>query len=346
MKNCFMLAPLTNCQSHADGTLSDDEYNWLTMRARGGFGLTMTCGSNIQAIGQGFPGQLGVWDDKHIPGLTRLADGIKAHDSLAVLQIFHAGMRSASVRTLLDSQPVCPSDNEEFGARGLTRSETQQLIEDFVRGAERAEAAGFDGIELHGAHGYILGQYFSASINKRDDEYGGDVYGRYRILFEIIEGVRARCNKDFLLGVRLSPERFGLRLGEVLGIAEKLLNDNRVDFLDMSLWNCFQVPAEEEFKGKTLLDHFGSLKRGKTRLGAAGGIASPTDAEKLMAAGYDFAMLGRAGMWHHDFPKRYEADPCFSPATVPFSRKHLNAEGLSNTFVDYIKSTWPNWVAE
>ena len=233
MKNRFMLAPLTNCQSHADGTLSDDEYRWLTMRAEGGFGLTMTCAAHVQAIGQGFPGQLGIWDDKHIDGLTRLAEGIRKNDSIALVQLHHAGMRSTLVKDLLDGQPVCPSDNERDGARGLTNAETKQLIEDFIRGAERAQEAGFDGVEIHGAHGYILCQYFSDKINHRDDEYGGDLDGRFRILFEIIDGVRARCRKDFILGVRLSPERFGMKLAEVKEIAGRLLTDDRIDFLDM-----------------------------------------------------------------------------------------------------------------
>ena len=87
MKNRFMLAPLTNLQSHEDGVLSDDEYRWLTMRAAGGFGATMTCAAHVQAAGQGFPGQLGCFSDKHLEGLTRLAAGIRAHDSLALLQL-------------------------------------------------------------------------------------------------------------------------------------------------------------------------------------------------------------------------------------------------------------------
>ena len=73
MKNRFMLAPLTNTQSHPDGVLSDEEFHWLTMRAKGGFGLTMTCAAHVQAVGQGFPGQLGVFGDQHLEGLSRLA---------------------------------------------------------------------------------------------------------------------------------------------------------------------------------------------------------------------------------------------------------------------------------
>ena len=92
--NRVTLAPLTNQQSYADGTLSEAEYHWLTMRAQGGFGLTMTCASHVQAVGQGFPGQLGCFDDRHLEGLTQLATGIGDTGSLSVVQLHHAGRRS------------------------------------------------------------------------------------------------------------------------------------------------------------------------------------------------------------------------------------------------------------
>ena len=116
MENRFMLAPLTNLQSHVDGVLSDEEFKWLTMRAAGGFGLTMTCAAHVQAIGQGFPGQLGVFSDRHLQGLTRLASKIKSENSIAICQLHHAGMRSPA--ELIGETPVCPSDNEETDARG------------------------------------------------------------------------------------------------------------------------------------------------------------------------------------------------------------------------------------
>ena len=143
MKNRFMLAPLTNLQSHADGTLSDDEFRWLTYRAQGGFGLTMTCAAHVQAVGQGFPGQLGVFSDAHLPGLTRLASAIRAAGSLSSVQLHHAGIRSP---TDLVGQPVAPSDDAETGARALSTGEVEQVIEDFITAAVRAEAAGFDGV--------------------------------------------------------------------------------------------------------------------------------------------------------------------------------------------------------
>src|SRR5580704_8935962 len=157
MKNRFMLAPLTNLQSHPDGTLSDEEFHWLTMRAKGGFGLTMTCASYVQRRGQGFPGQLGIFSDEHLPGLTRLAAAIRAEGSVAIAQLHHAGMRSP--KDLIGETPLCPSDNAETGARALAPREVEQLTEDFIAAAVRSERAGFDGAELHGAHGYVLCQF-------------------------------------------------------------------------------------------------------------------------------------------------------------------------------------------
>jgi 2,4-dienoyl-CoA reductase-like NADH-dependent reductase (Old Yellow Enzyme family) len=151
----------------------------------------MTCASHVQAIGQGFPGQLGCFSDDHLEGLARLATGIKAENSLAVVQLHHAGMRSPS--ELLGATPVCPSDDEESGARGLTLDEVEQLKEDFIAAAQRAEKAGFDGVELHGAHGYIICQFLSPEINRRADRYGGSLENRSRILFDIVEGIRQRC---------------------------------------------------------------------------------------------------------------------------------------------------------
>ncbi|MDC1379622.1 NADH:flavin oxidoreductase, partial [Algibacter sp.] len=125
MPNRFMLAPMTNTQSQEDGTLSNAEYQWLTMRAKGGFGLTMTCASHVQFIGKGFPGQLGIYNDTHIEGHRRLASGIKAHNSLAVIQLHHAGMRTPE--DLIGEQPVCPSAIEKHNARGLSLEEVIEL---------------------------------------------------------------------------------------------------------------------------------------------------------------------------------------------------------------------------
>ena len=344
MKNRFMLAPLTNRQSYEDGRISQEEFHWLTMRAQGGFGLTMTCASHVQAIGKGFPGQLGIWSDEHIAGLTRLVGTTHSHQSIAISQLHHAGMRSP--KEIIGEAAVCPSNDEKTGARALSRSEVKQLIEDFISAAVRAEKSGFDGVELHGAHSYILCQFFSSEINRRDDEYGGDLENRSRILFEIINGVRSRCGKDFILGVRLSAERFGMKLNDSVQIAQRLMSEDNIDFLDMSLWDVFKEPEEETHQGRTLMSFFTELDRHNTRLGVAGKIRTPREAEATLAAGVDWIMLGRAAMLQHDFPNRYKANPSFRPVEMPVTRKYLESEGISKKFQGYIEGRWPEFFAD
>ncbi len=342
MKNRFMLAPLTNLQSHPDGTLSDDEFHWLTKRAQGGFGLTMTCAAHVQRVGQGFPGQLGIWSDAHLPGLTRLTSAIKATGSLAVVQLHHAGFRSP--KDLIGEAPVGPSDDEATGSRALSTPEVEQLAEDFILAALRAKAAGFDGVEIHGAHSYILCQFLSAGLNRRTDRYGGSAENRGRVIVEVLEGIRARCGRDFLLGLRLSPERFDLDLKEIATFAQQVMTGDLIDFLDMSLWDSFKEPGDEAFQGRSLMSYFTQLDRGQVKLGVAGKIMTPAQARACLEAGADFVLLGRAAILHHDYPLKLAADPDFIPASLPVTRDHLRAEGLGPSFVTYM-SGWPGFVA-
>jgi len=340
MKNRFMLAPLTNQQSHADGRLSDEEFHWLTMRAQGGFGLTMTAAAHVQAAGQGFPGQVGIFSDDHLEGLTRLATALRAAGSLSAVQLHHAGNRSPKD---LVGTPLCPSDHAETGARGLTLPEVEQLRDDFIAAAKRAEKAGFDGIEVHGAHGYILAEFLSAEINRRDDRYGGTVENRSRIIFEIIDGIRATCRPDFQIGLRLSPERFGLKLAEIRDVAAEALRQEKIDYLDMSLWDVAKEPVEEEQQGRTLMSYFTDLPRGNVRLGVAGKIMSAGTAVEVLEAGSDFALIGRAAILRHDFPERIRRDAAYVSPSLPVTAQHLREEGLSAAFVDYMKG-WPGFV--
>jgi 2,4-dienoyl-CoA reductase-like NADH-dependent reductase (Old Yellow Enzyme family) len=343
MKNRFMLAPLTNQQSHGDGTLSDEEFRWLTMRAKGGFGLTMTCASHVQPQGRGFAGQLGIYSDIHLEGLRRLAGAIRAENSLAAVQLHHAGMRA--LKPLIAGQPVCPSDNAEFGGRGMTTAEVEEVVEAFIAAAQRADLAGFDGVELHGAHGYLLCQFLSPTVNRRTDRYGGSLENRARVIFDIIKGVRARCRPDFQLGLRLSPERFDLQLAEIRDLAQQLMSDGEVDYLDMSLWDVRKEPEDATFQGRSLMSYFTELKRGQVRLGVAGKVMAPRDAVDCLEAGADFVLLGRAGILHHDYPNRLRADTNFRPVALPVTAEYLRGEGLSSAFVDYM-SRWAGFVAE
>lgn len=342
LKNRFMLAPLTNQQSHPDGRLSDDEFKWLTMRAKGGFGLTMTAASHVQAVGQGFPGQVGVFGDEHVEGLARLAAAIKAEGSVSSVQLHHAGNRSPKE---LVGTPVCPSDDPETGARALTSGEVEQLRDDFIAAAVRAERAGFDGVEIHGAHGYILAQFLSSQVNRRTDSYGGSLENRARIVLEIIDGVRSACREDFQLGLRLSPERFGLKLAEIRDLAGEIMAGGKIDYLDMSLWDVAKEPVEEEFKGRTLMSYFTELPRNGVKLGAAGKVMTGEDATGVLEAGCDFVIIGRAAILRHDFPNRVRNDPDYRSPTLPVRAQHLLDEGLGAEFVTYMRG-WPGFVED
>jgi len=343
LKNRFMLAPLTNQQSHADGVLSDEEFRWLTMRAEGGFGLTMTCAASVQDGGQGFPGQLGAHDDRHLPGLTRLAAALRANETHAVLQLHHAGMRSPVA--VIGRQPICPSDNAETSARAMTLAEIERTRDDFIAAARRCEKAGFDGVELHGAHSYLLCQFLSPEMNRREDQYGGSLENRARLLFEIIDGVRASCGADFSLGVRLSPERYGLKLEEIASVAQRLMREDRIDYLDMSLWDAFKEPEDPAHHGRSLMSYFTELDRGNVRLGAAGKITTGEACSRALAAGLDFVVIGRGAILHHDFPRRVAADPDFKPIELPAPVDYLRSEGLSDAFLNYMR-TWKGFVAD
>ena len=342
MKNKFMLAPLTNSQSHEDGRLSDEEFHWLTMRAKGQFGLVMTCASHVQEIGKGFPGQLGIWSDIHIEGHQRLAAEIKAHGSLAVIQLHHAGMRSP--KEVIGQTPICPSDNEKTGARAMALEEVKQLRDDFIEAAIRAKKCGYDGVEVHGAHGYILTQFLSPEINNRTDEYGGSLANRAKLIFEIVDGIRAKCGKAFMIGVRLSPERFGMDLEEVKTIAQQLIDGNNVDFLDVSLWDCFKMPNDKKYQSKSLLKHFTDLNFKEVKLTVAGKIRDGNDVVKIIDSGVDFVTIGRSAILHHDFPIKVMENSDFKSIQTPVSKTYLREQGLSDVFVKYMQR-WNGFVA-
>ncbi len=341
MINRFMLAPMTNTMSNEDGTLSEDEFNWLTMRAKGGFGLTMTCASHIQPNGKGFPGQLGIFSDLHMEGHTRLAKGIISNDSLAVIQLHHAGIRSP--KELVDGKTVGPSSYEKTNSRGLTLEEVHKLRNDFIEAGIRAQKCGYNGVEIHGAHGYIICQFLSTEYNQRKDEYGGSLENRSRLLFEIVEGIRSKCGPNFLIGVRLSPEKFGMLIEEVKIICKQLVKDAKIDFLDISLWDVFKNPEEKAHQNMSLLEHFSQIDYKEIKWTVAGQIRSGEDIQKVINAGVDFVSIGMAGILHHDFPKKVLNNPNFKPKSLPVSSEYLKTEGLGERFVEYMRR-WPDFI--
>jgi 2,4-dienoyl-CoA reductase-like NADH-dependent reductase (Old Yellow Enzyme family) len=338
MPNRLALAPLTNSQSHPDGRLSDLERTWLVRRALGGFGLTMTAAAHVQPNGRGFAGQLGIFSDDHLPGLTALATDLRATGSLAVVQLHHAGDRAP------ETVPDRVSSSERPGVRALSTAEVGDLRDAFVAAAVRAETAGFDGIELHGAHGYALTQFLSPEANQRTDAYGGSAANRARLLLEVLAGIRAATGPAFQLGLRLSVERFGLRTPEALDLVAELCATADVDYLDLSLWNVRKLPADPSVEQVPLLEQFAAVPRGDVRLGVAGKVRTPEDVAWVLDNGADFAFVGRAAILHADFPVLAQ-DAGWEPVPLPASPEHLADQAVSPAFVDYLRGGFPGFVA-
>ncbi|MGV9709113.1 NADH:flavin oxidoreductase [Gordonia sp. NPDC003424] len=341
--NRLALAPLTNLQSNPDGTLHDDEYRWLVRRAEGGFGMVMTCAAFVSQAGLSFPGQLGISDDKHIGGLTRLADGLHAAGAVATVQLQHGGRRASSV---LSGRPVVGAwDDPAKGATALTTAGVEGVVQDFVDAAVRGERAGFDGAEIHGAHGYLLCQFLDSRHSDRTDRYGGSADNRFRIIHEIIDGIRAATSSNFQVGLRLSPERYGIVLDESQELARQVLADGKLDYLDMSLWDAFKEPYEEQHRGRHLIEFFTDLPRGSTRLGVAGKILDGPGIHECLDRGADFALIGTAGIIHHDFARRVLTDPGYQSTPQPVPADHLVSESVGPKFLDYLSTNWDDFVA-
>ena len=341
-RNKFLLAPLTNMQSPDQGKISNDEFNWLTKRAEGGFGIIMTCAMPVLKSGIGWKGQLSIYDQLHEDGHKRLNEKLHRLEALSIAQIFHAGVR-ANIDYAGDK--VGPSANLEKSARELSFAEIKIMKEAFVDCAVRAYDCNYDGIEIHAAHGYLIGQFLSSKFNKREDAYGGSFKNRAKLLIDIINEIKEKTSSAFLIGVRISPERFGLETNEMISLYKILCNNSDIHFIDVSLWDSFKLVDDGPQKGESLLKLFTTINRGEKLLTVAGKIFSYEDIEILQNNNVDFFCLGRAAILDHQFPNRLKVEGSnFRAHSAPVTRDHLLQEGLSETFVDYM-STWKNFVS-
>ena len=346
MRNRAVLAAMTNKQSHPDGTLSDAEINWLLRRAEGGFGIVTTAASHVTPGGQGWVGEMGVWGDHQIPGLTKLAAGIREYGAVSLAQIFHGGMRAPE--ELTGEQPVSSSENPCTEAhcghsRELTGEEIEELIISFGDAAVRCASAGFDGVELHGAHGYLICQFLGDETNRREDEWGGDIQSRARFLLRIIEEVRSRVPEDFLVGVRISPEyrKIGVRIEDSLVLSEMLV-DAGIDFLHVSCWDCFIPPSDFPDDSRMITEWFSEALSGRIPIISTGAIWDSSDAQDVLDQGADLVGVARAGIAHADWASQ-AGDTEYRPARPPFTPEHLAAEGLSKPFIEYMRN-WKGFV--
>ena len=199
---------------------------------------------------------------------------------------------------------------------------------------------------MHGAHGYILCEFLSPETNRRDDRYGGSLENRARIVFDIIDGVRARTRPDFQLGLRLSPERFGLVFAEQRRWPSRMLTCGDLDYLDMSLWDCFKPPVGRRVR-RPAADRLvrRAAARATTRLGAAGKLMSGDDCAACSTPAPTSPSSAAPPCCTTTIRKLFAADPDFQPIALPVTRAYLRAEGLSPTFIEYMNN-WKGFVAQ
>lgn len=347
-RNRLALAPLTNGQSHPDGTLSDDELRWLLMRADGGFGVVSTCAAHVALDGQGWEGELGLHDDRLVPRLQKLATSLWDRGSLGFVQLFHGGVRAPSKVT--GQQPWSASafheDGKSFEApRTASEEDILRVIEQFRAAAVRTREAGFQGIELHGAHGYLLGQFLSATMNQRTDAWGGALDRRARLMREVVRAVRAAVPHPFTVGIRISPEDYGyargLDLDENLELVRWLVDDG-IDFLHVSLWEAQAMTKKRP--QEHALPLFRKACGDQVRLFAAGSIWTREEAQRTLDLGADVVALGRAAIANPDWPLRAQ-DPAWSPRRPPLSPAELAERGVNPTFVTYLRR-WKGFVGD
>lgn len=208
LANRVVLPPMGTNLGNPDGSVSAASLAYLKRMARGGAGLIITEVCAVHPSGSAINLELGVYEDRFIPGLRKLVALAHAAGSKIALQLHHAGRES--LHLLQQKKAIAPSAIRSlvFGLtpREITRDEIQEIIAAFGSAALRAREAGFDAVEVHGAHGYLLTQFLSALSNQRSDEYGGSLPNRSRFIIEVLREVRRRVGEDFPISLRISVE--------------------------------------------------------------------------------------------------------------------------------------------
>jgi 2,4-dienoyl-CoA reductase-like NADH-dependent reductase (Old Yellow Enzyme family)/thioredoxin reductase len=241
LKNRIVMPGLASFLIEEDGSISDATVEHYRRRAAGGPAMIITEAHAVSPEGLVSKHQARIYDDRFIEGLSKIAAVLKSEGSVPAIQIHHSG-RQTSInvikrKPLAPSSIPCPTIGGEV--EPLTTEGIQEIVQKFGAAAKRAKQAGFELIEIHGAHGYLINQFLSKVSNKREDEYGGDIVGRSRIALEIVETVRMRLGPQFPLSFKISAQEFlpdGLTVPESIKIL-KLLEKAGIDIVQVSAGN-------------------------------------------------------------------------------------------------------------
>ena len=311
----LVVAPLTLFSSNPDGTINDEEREYLKVRATG-MGMYILGATAISQDGIAFVGQPRALSEKDLPSLEERAKIVKSQGALAINQIHHGGALGLKEYSGVD--PVAPSAdiaNESLKqrklfktpVRELTDSEIKKLIQDFAYACELSIKAGYDGIEIHGANNYLIQQFYSPFTNRRTDEWGGSDEKRMNFPLKVIDAcvkIKEKYNRpDFIIGYRLSPEEpyeTGITMTETIKLI-KVLVTKPLQFIHISQWNYFKKARRGEGEGQERLKIIHEITKGKTALIGIGGLKSEADLNKALDTGFsEFIGIGLASMMNKD----------------------------------------------
>ena len=298
LRNRIAMPPMANGLATEEGEVVGQLNRHYAERAREGVGLVIVEHAYVQPSGKASPRQLAIDRDELVPGLATLASSIKDQGALSAIQITHAG--SKTTRETCGQIPVAPSAVPNPGGggepRALTGPELSELRESYVQAARRAEEAGFDAIELHGAHGYCLNQFLSPLTNHRTDTYGGSDEGRFRFPLEVLRAVKGALGGETLLMYRLGADDLlpgGLTI-DTTGRFSVLLQENGIDLIDVSGgMSAFSIVDRKPGFFRT---HSREIKaRVSVPVLVTGGVKTAGFAEEILESGdADIVGIGRA----------------------------------------------------
>lgn len=340
LKNRIIMPAMATNLAGPEGEVTDHQIRYYEERAKGGIGLIITEFTSIDyELGKGVVNQLRIDEDRFIPGIHRLANVVHKYEAKIFVQLHHAGRESNSMlsggRQIVAPSPVtCEAIGEE--PRELTTAEVKGIIHKFVAGAYRCKMAGIDGVELHGAHGYLINQFLSPNTNLRTDEYGGSFENRIRFLEEIITGIKKQCGEDFVVTVRLSVDEFE-EGGTDIKLSRKIsryLEKIGVDGLHASAGNyntmdkVIESPLLEEGWRVYLAEEI--KKEVNIPVITVGNIRDPKFVESILAEGKaDFVAIGRGHIADPDWVRKVsegrekEIRMCISCLHCLYSKGHV-----------------------
>lgn len=314
LRNRLVMPPMVTNYATENGEVTQRLIDYLVARARGGVGLVVVEASYVRPDGRGFVNQLGIHGDDLVPGLAQLVQAVHAAGARVAIQLFHAGRQTTSRVT--GSQPVAPSPipdpTTKEVPRELSEAEIQQIQQDFAAAAGRAVKAGFDAVEIHGAHGYLVAQFLSPFSNRRLDGYGGGIRGRSRFALEVVDRVRRVVGRDYPVLFRLSAEEQvegGLTVDQTRIIAS-LLEAAGIDALHVSVGNYATpgglITAPMDVDRGLLTPLAAEMKRVVSiPVIAVDRLHDPLLAEQVLAMGEaDLVAIGRGLLTDPDLPNK------------------------------------------